>query len=80
MIARTELLVDPFLLGLQKLGNFAGIALVVFSAVVGSGGGDSGGSSRPWEFYVGVALPCVLGLTVANIVTSFLNLAKPERV
>lgn len=65
----------------NRLGNFAGIALVVFSAVVGSGGGEDGEKeSRTWEFYVGVALPCVLGLIVANIVTSFLNLAKPERV
>eukprot|EP00567_Pseudictyota_dubia_P005675 CAMPEP_0197443536 /NCGR_PEP_ID=MMETSP1175-20131217/9253_1 /TAXON_ID=1003142 /ORGANISM="Triceratium dubium, Strain CCMP147" /LENGTH=396 /DNA_ID=CAMNT_0042974183 /DNA_START=92 /DNA_END=1285 /DNA_ORIENTATION=- len=65
----------------NKLGNFAGIALVIFSAVVGSGGGESSGDvSRGWEFYVGVALPCVLGLIVANIVTSCLHLAKPERV
>mmetsp|Transcript_52814 Transcript_52814/g.158091 ORF Transcript_52814/g.158091 Transcript_52814/m.158091 type:complete len:237 (-) Transcript_52814:1035-1745(-) len=67
----------------NRLGNVAGISLVIFSAVVGAGGGgdeNNDAAVRTWEFYLGVALPCVLGLIVANIVTSFLHLAKPERV
>ncbi len=45
-----------------------------------TGGADSRLWNREWKFYVGVALPCVLGLLFANIITSTLELKKPERV
>jgi len=65
----------------NKLGNFAGIALVVFSATMTSTGGENSKIwERDWEFYVATALPCVLGLVIANIITSGLQLKKPERV
>mmetsp|Transcript_43899 Transcript_43899/g.81634 ORF Transcript_43899/g.81634 Transcript_43899/m.81634 type:complete len:653 (-) Transcript_43899:86-2044(-) len=73
----------------NKLGNVAGVSLVVYSILVsGSDGEDpSGGGEdaqglwdRDWVFYFGVAAPCVLGLVIANLLTSFLRLAKPERV
>lgn len=35
---------------------------------------------RPLNFYLGVASPCFLGLVVANLLTSSLQLKKPERV
>ena len=68
-------------------GNVSGIALVVFSATLSnSGGEDLEGEAAPkiwnhdWIFYVGVALPCVLGLVMSNVLTSFCKLRKPERV
>jgi len=68
-------------------GNVSGIALVVFSATLSnSGGGGQEGEAAPkiwnhdWIFYVGVALPCVLGLVMSNVLTSFCKLRKPERV
>ena len=68
-------------------GNVSGIALVVFSATLSnSGAEDLEGEAAPkiwshdWIFYVGVALPCVLGLAISNILTSFCKLRKPERV
>ena len=68
-------------------GNVSGIALVVFSATLSnSGAEDLEGEAAPkiwshdWIFYVGVALPCVLGLVISNILTSFCKLRKPERV
>ena len=45
-----------------------------------TGSADTKIWSRDWDFYVGVALPCLAGLLVANIVTTALNLLKPERV
>ena len=71
----------------NMLGNISGIALVVFSATLSNAGGeDLEGEAAPkiwnhdWIFYVGVALPCVLGLIMSNILTSFCRLRKPERV
>jgi len=65
----------------NKLGNFAGIALVVFSATMSnSGGGDTKIWNRDWQFYVGVALPCVAGLVISNVITTIFRLKRPERV
>jgi len=65
----------------NKLGNLAGISLVIFSATMShTGGGDSRIWNRDWKFYVGVAAPCFVGLTFANIFTTMFRLKKPERV
>lgn len=63
------------------IGNFAGIALIIFSAAVtNTGDADSKIWSRHWTFYVAVCLPCLVGLLVANLIASTLGLKKPERV
>jgi len=65
----------------NKIGNFAGIALVVFSATISnSGGGDNKIWERDWKFYVGIALPCLAGLAISNVMTTVFRLKKPERV
>jgi len=65
----------------NKLGNFAGIALVVFSATMSNtGGGDTKIWNRDWQFYVGVAFPCVAGLLISNVITTIFRLKRPERV
>mmetsp|Transcript_2712 Transcript_2712/g.3839 ORF Transcript_2712/g.3839 Transcript_2712/m.3839 type:complete len:310 (+) Transcript_2712:684-1613(+) len=65
----------------NKLGNFAGIALVIFSATMSNtGGGDARMWNRDAKFYFGVAAPCAIGLLISNIVSSMLKLKKPERV
>lgn len=65
----------------NTLGNLAGIALMVFSALVANtGDSDSQIWNRDWTFYVGVCLPCLIGLIVANLIASTLALKKPERV
>lgn len=65
----------------NKVGNLAGIALVVFSATMANtGSGDTKMWARDWNFYVGVALPCILGLLVANILCLAIHLLKPECV
>lgn len=64
----------------NKLGNLAGISLVVFSALITSTDKDAELWDRDWKFYLGVASPCVLGLVIANMMTSCFKLVKPERV
>lgn len=66
----------------NKLGNYAGISLVAFSALLSnvSGGGDQKIWNHEWQFYVGVMLPCLGGLCLSNLLTTFVSLNKPERV
>lgn len=65
----------------NALGNFAGLALIIFSATVtNTGDADSKIWSRDWTFYVAVMLPCAVGLLVANLIASMLKLKPPERV
>lgn len=64
----------------NKVGNCAGISLVAYSALMSNTGGETQIWEHTWQFYVGVMLPCVAGLLIANILTSFLSLNKPERV
>jgi predicted Na+-dependent transporter len=65
----------------NHLGNWAGIALIIFSATMtNTGGEDTKIWERDWKFYVGTTLPCLLGLIIANLVTSTIRLKKPERV
>jgi hypothetical protein len=53
---------------------------VFFSAVLSNTEGDTHMWEHDWTFYVGVSAPCVLGLLIANVMTSLLRLEKPERV
>jgi L-cystine uptake protein TcyP (sodium:dicarboxylate symporter family) len=64
-----------------QIGNIAGFLLIVFSATV-TNAGDAGTQiwSRHWSFYVACAAPCVLGLIIASVLASLLNLQKPERM
>ncbi|KAL7570285.1 hypothetical protein ACA910_020706 [Epithemia clementina (nom. ined.)] len=70
----------PFQKFANKLGNLAGLALVVFSFTVCSSDTESDLIGRDWEFYVGVAAPIVFGLIVSIVLSSYFNLQKPERV
>ena len=64
----------------NKLGNYAGVSLVAYSALMSNTGGETQMWEHPWQFYVGVLIPCIAGLLVANILTTFLKMNKPERV
>ena len=53
----------------------------MFSALMSNTGGEDYRIwNREWKFYVGVAIPCIAGLAVANIITTSFRLNKPERV
>jgi predicted Na+-dependent transporter len=64
----------------NKLGNFCGIALVIFSAILSNSNKDAQLWHRDWKFYLGVTAPCLLALFIANAVTYLLKLSAPERV
>ena len=65
----------------NKMGNIAGIALIILSAfMTNTGSADTKIWSRSWQFYLGVAFPCLLGILISNVLCSVLNLKKPERV
>lgn len=64
----------------NMLGNAAGIALILFSVFAVSSDTESDLMGRGLDFYLGVALPCLLGLVISNIITIMAKLKKPERV
>ena len=66
----------------NRMGNYAGVSLVVYSVFMSNAGGENSNSmwEHPWQFYVAVSLPCLAGIVIGSILTSFLNLKKPERV
>ena len=65
---------------ITKLGNYAGISLVAFSALMSNTEGDTQIWEHDWQFYVGVMSPLLGGLLIANTLSSLLTLEKPERV
>ena len=64
----------------NRMGNYAGLCLVGYSIFMSNTGGQTSMWEHPWQFYVGVSLPCLAGLIIGNILSSFLSLKKPERV
>ena len=70
----------------NRFGSISGVALVVFSALINAltendeNGSGNGLFEQNWEFYLGVSLPCVLGLILSNILSYIANLSHPERV
>jgi len=82
LLASAKVHSHRFNLFANKLGNIAGLALVVYSVFISSSGEDADSSlwGRDWKFYLGVASPCVLALVVSNFITSGLKLDFAERV
>jgi len=64
----------------NKVGNFAGLALVTFSAVVSSTSKDASLWNQDWKFFVGCAFPALVGVTMATYMATKFGLDKPERV
>jgi len=64
----------------NAIGSLSGLALIVVSAVFSSQGEGAKPWEQHWSFYVGVAMPCVGGLLLANVIASFAKLEKPEVV
>ena len=69
-----------FNLHANRLGNFAGVLLLSLSAVLSNSNANVQLWDRDWKFFVGVALPCLLGLLLSNLIASSADLLKPERV
>jgi len=63
-------------------GSFCGVSLIFLSAFLGSGGGDAEATfwTLPPSFYLGTALPCIVGMALANILSRSFRLTPPEVV
>mmetsp|Transcript_235 Transcript_235/g.624 ORF Transcript_235/g.624 Transcript_235/m.624 type:complete len:408 (+) Transcript_235:3-1226(+) len=65
----------------NALGSVSGIGLIIFSILLSGSGGEAESHalwSQDWSFYVGVALPCILGMFLANVVAILAKLKRPE--
>lgn len=71
---------STFRLNANRVGNVAGVCLVIFSCIVSSVDKQARIWNQAGTFYLAVSLPCLLGLVIATVLTSFLRLWKPERV
>lgn len=66
----------------NRLGSVAGIALILFGLFFSTGGDDTDTKlwNLDWTFYVGVAFPCLLGISLANLLSRAARLTPPETV
>ena len=65
----------------NAFGTVSGILLVVLSGIFNTAGNTSAKLwNQNWSFYVGIGLPCIIGLAIANKVAKSANLKKPERM
>jgi len=64
----------------NKAGNLAGVALVLYSALVSSTSEDASLLSQDAKFYIGVAIPAIIGIGLATYMGTRAQLEKPERV
>ena len=69
-----------FSLRANQMGNLAGVSLVVYSTLVSSSSEEGNLWSQDAKFYIGVALPSILGVIIASQLASKVDLEKPERV
>ena len=59
--------------------NVAGLSLIALGLVFTTGSRD-GLFNQPWEFFVGVAMPCVTGLILSNVMSFAVGLNRPQCV
>jgi predicted Na+-dependent transporter len=66
----------------NRVGSVCGLALILVSVFLSSGadGSESRLWNQPWAFYVGVMLPCLVGISLANLVGRTIKLSPPETV
>jgi len=66
----------------NRAGSFCGLGLVALSLMVSSGGNGADATfwNQRWEFYLATALPCLLGMLVANLSSLALKRPHPETV
>ena len=64
----------------NKMGNLAGIALISYSAAVSSASHNASLWQQDAKFYIGVAAPAVIGVSIATYLATKCALEKPERV
>jgi predicted Na+-dependent transporter len=63
----------------NKIGNIAGLGLIIFS-YLSPEGGQVNISGRPWIFYLATPAPIVLGLISSLIISTLARMKKPERL
>ena len=64
----------------NKAGNLAGIALVIYSALISSTSQEASLWAQDAKFFIGVAIPPIIGVCLATYMATRAQLEKPERV
>lgn len=80
LLASWKIESNTFQIWANRGASISGVALILVSALLSSVGTETNFWNQHWKFYVGVALPCLLGLFIANIISRCCRLSKPECV
>lgn len=64
----------------NRFGNISGICLISYSIFISSSNHKAALWDQEWQFFVGIATPAVIGITIATLMASSFKLDKPERV
>jgi hypothetical protein len=66
----------------NRVGTASGLLLIVYSLFLSSGGGGAKNTlwNQQWSFYVGVMMPCILGLLSTTLASRSFGLTHPETV
>mmetsp|Transcript_14725 Transcript_14725/g.21741 ORF Transcript_14725/g.21741 Transcript_14725/m.21741 type:complete len:333 (-) Transcript_14725:194-1192(-) len=64
----------------NKIGNWSGLGLVLFSVLLTGSDEESDMLGRDATFYLGVAAPCLFGILLSVMISTMFQLNKPERV
>ena len=66
----------------NRFGSICGLLLIVFSLFLSSGGDGSESTfwNQSWPFYIATAFPCLVGISLANVIARSVNLSPPETV
>lgn len=71
----------------NRMGSLCGVSLIIFSFLVSSQSKNEDAKiwGQKWSFYLGVSMPCLLGLAAANVLSFIIRgnqgrLTKPEVV
>lgn len=61
-------------------GNLSGMCLITYSIFVTSSDHKAALWDQSWDFFVGLAIPAVVGITTATLLATRFKLDRPERV
>ena len=64
----------------NRFGSISGLLLILFGVFLSTDAEGAEFWNQNWAFYLAVALPCLLGIALANIIARSLRLSRPETV
>ena len=71
---------ESFHMWANRSASVSGVLLILFSVFLSANSESSNFWSMPWSFYIGVMVPCLVGISLANVIARSFKLSLPETV